>query len=139
MTSIAIVDSGPLLAAANRSDPDHGDCLTVLRETKYRLVIPAMCVAEVSYFLGRRQGAELEARFLQSLEEFDVRAPVSAEWPRIAELVRRYGDFPLGGTDASVISLAERLETDTIITLDHRHFSRVKPRHVKRFTLLPTR
>ena len=138
MTSIAIVDSGPLLAAANRSDPDHGACLSVLRETKY-LVIRAMCVAEVSYFLGRRQGAELEARFLQGLEEFDVRALGAAEWPRIAELVRRYGDFPLGGTDASVISLAERLDTETIITLDHRHFDRVKPRHVKRFTLLPTR
>jgi len=139
MTLIAIVDSGPLLAAANRSDPDHGACLSVLRETKYRLGIPALCVAEVSYFLGRRQGAELEARFLQGLAEFDVRAPGAAEWPRIAELVRRYGDFPLGGTDASVISLAERLETETIITLDHRHFDRVKPRHVKRFTLLPTR
>src|SRR5882672_11483384 len=87
MTSIAIVDSGPLLAAANRSDPDHADCLAVLRETKYRLVIPAMCVAEVSYFLGRRQGAELEARFLQGLEQFDVRAPAAAEWPRIAERV----------------------------------------------------
>jgi predicted nucleic acid-binding protein len=118
MTLIAIVDSGPLLAAANRSDPDHAECLAaVLRETKYRLVIPAMCVAEVSYFLGRRQSAELEARFLQSLEHFDVRAPVAAEWPRIAE----------------------RLETETIITLDHRHFGRVKPRHVKRFTLLPAR
>jgi uncharacterized protein len=57
--------------------------------------------------------------------------------PRIAELVEQYADFPLGGTDASVIALAERLDTATIITLDHRHFAAVAPRHTKAFELLP--
>jgi predicted nucleic acid-binding protein len=96
MTSIAIVDSGPLLAAANRSDPDHADCLAVLRETKYRLVIPAMCVAEVSYFLGRRQGAELEARFLRGLEEFDVRARLRRSGPASLSLSVVMATFPSG-------------------------------------------
>ena len=30
-----------------------------------------------------------------------------------------YADFPLGGVDASVIALAERLDTPTVLTLDH--------------------
>lgn len=139
MISIAVVDSGPLLAAANRSDPDHEVCLDVLRDPGHRLVIPALCVAEVSYLLGRRKGADVEARFLRALEAFDVRSPGPAEWPRIAELVEQYADLPLGGTDASVISLAERLGTDLIVTLDRRHFERVRPRHAKRFRLLPDR
>ena len=32
----------------------------------------------------------------------------------MAELVETYADFPLGGTDASVIALAERYKTDRV-------------------------
>jgi len=56
---------------------------------------------------------------------------------RVAELVHRYDDLPLGTTDASVIALAERLSIDEIATLDHRHVRVVRPRHVDAFTLLP--
>jgi len=55
----------------------------------------------------------------------------------MAELVDQYADFPLGGTDASVVALAERLGAETIVTLDRRHFGQVRPRHVERFRLLP--
>lgn len=63
--------------------------------------------------------------------------PTPADFVRMAELMERYADFPLGGTDASVIALAERLGSDTIITLDRRNFTVVRPRHLERFTLLP--
>jgi predicted nucleic acid-binding protein len=49
----------------------------------------------------------------------------------------RCADLPLGTTDASVIALAERLEVPEVATLDHRHFTVVRPRHTKAFTLLP--
>ena len=39
--------------------------------------------------------------------------------------------------DASVVAIAERLEQDTIATLDRRHFSVVRPLHVDAFTLVP--
>lgn len=100
-------------------------------------MIPALVVAEACYLIGSRMGAEVEASFLRGLEVLDVEAPTSADWPRIAELVREYGDFPLGGTDASVIALAERLDTDVVLTLDHRHFDAVRPRHRATLRLLP--
>jgi predicted nucleic acid-binding protein len=137
MISTAVVDSGPLLAVANIADPDHGRCLEVLEDTSLRLVIPAMCVAEVSYLLGSRHGPSVEARFLRGLEPFHVVAPEAEDWIRMAGLVEQYADFPLGGTDASVVALAERLDTDQIVTLDIRHFSAVAPRHCDRFRLLP--
>lgn len=55
----------------------------------------------------------------------------------MAELAERYADLGLGGTDASVVAIAERLGIDKIATLDRRHFSVVRPRHVEAFTLLP--
>ena len=56
---------------------------------------------------------------------------------RMAELVRTYADFPLGGTDASVIALAERVGAGIVVTLDRRHFTAVKPNHLDAFQLLP--
>ena len=49
----------------------------------------------------------------------------------------RYGDLPLGTTDATVVALAERLGVHEVATLDRRHFSVVRPRHVQALTLLP--
>jgi predicted nucleic acid-binding protein len=96
-----------------------------------------LVVAEVSHLLGRRAGPSSEARFLRELEHLDIEAPAPEDWPRMAELVEQYADFPLGGTDASIVALAERLETDVVITLDHRHFSAVRPRHCEALRLLP--
>jgi hypothetical protein len=96
-----------------------------------------MCVAEACHLLGERLGARVEEQFLRGLVEFDVRAPESEDWVRMANLVRQYADFPLGGTDASVVALAERVGAEIILTLDHRHFAAVRPRHCERFQLLP--
>jgi len=137
MISIAIVDSGPLVAVANQADPDHHASLAALQDPRFHLVIPALCVAEASYLIQSRRGSATEARFLRGLAGFDVQAPRAEEWARIADLVDRYSNFPLGGTDASVVSLAERLRTDVIITLDRRHFGPVRPVHCEHFRLFP--
>ena len=134
---IAVVDSGPLYAAADLDDADHDAVLTALASDDLHLVIPTLVVAEVTYFIGSRLGPTAEARFLTGLADMDVEAPSPSDWHRIGELVEQCGDFPLGGTDASVIALAERLGTPTIVTLDRRHFSAVRPRHCDALTLLP--
>lgn len=51
--------------------------------------------------------------------------------------MRRYVDLPLGGTDASVVALAERLETPVIITLELRHLGAVRSIEGRPFTPLP--
>lgn len=65
------------------------------------------------------------------------RAPHQSDWARIAELTDTYTDLPLGLVDASVITAAERIGVTRIATLDHRHFSVVRPRHIESFTLVP--
>jgi predicted nucleic acid-binding protein len=57
--------------------------------------------------------------------------------PMKAALVDTYADLPLGGTDASVIALAERLGITTVMTLDQRHFRVVRPNHVEALELVP--
>ena len=132
-----IVDADCLYAVLDASDAFHERCLAELQRTDLRLVIPALCVAEVCYLAEQRLGSSVEAGFLKNLTDFDVRAPEPDDWPRIAQLVEQYANFPLGGTDASVVALAERLRTDIVITLDRRHFSAIKPLHAERLRLLP--
>lgn len=60
-----------------------------------------------------------------------------ADWERIRTLVDRYRDLPLGGSDASLVAIAERLNTTSVATLDHRHFRVVKPAHCSAVELVP--
>jgi predicted nucleic acid-binding protein len=134
---LAVVDAGPLYAAADADDEDHEPCRAALSRADLRLVIPALVVAEATYFVGRRLGPRAEAAFLRGLGAFDVEGPASDDFARIAELVESYADFPLGGTDASVVALAERIGAEIVITLDRRHFAAVKPSHCPALQLLP--
>lgn len=137
MATLAIVDTGPIYAAVDRDDRWHRASVEAMQRPEVRLVFPTMAIAEATYLIGTRIGPDVESRFLSSLVSCEVEAPHPDEWKRIAELCEAYADFPLGGTDASVVSLAERLDTDLIITLDRRHFSAVKPIHCDGFRLLP--
>lgn len=137
MTPFVVVDTGALVAGVVRSDPDHAAVRDVLLGGAFEYVIPSMCVAEAGYLIERDLGPASEAMFLEGLVGSLVLSPEGADWHLIAELVRQYADFPLGGTDASVVALCERLDTDLIITLDRRHFHAIRPRHCEFFRLLP--
>ncbi len=56
---------------------------------------------------------------------------------RIAALVASYRDLPLGSVDASIVAVAERLNSDKIATLERRHFSVIRPAHMAAFELVP--
>jgi predicted nucleic acid-binding protein len=103
------------------------------------LVVPAPVLTEVCYLSATRLGADAEASFLESLAtgELHLEGTTTGDLARMADLVRRYADFPLGAADASVVAVAERLRATRIATLDHRHFRAIRPEHVAAFELLP--
>lgn len=45
----------------------------------------------------------------------------------MAELIETYASLPLGGVDAAVIAVAERLDVATVATLNQRDFAVVRP------------
>jgi uncharacterized protein len=102
-------------------------------------VVPALVITEAAYLIAARLGTDAEIRFLGDLAAgaFAVEPVVPADWLRIAELVSRYRDLPLGTVDTSVVATAERLGVTEVATVDRRHFGVVRPRHTKAITLLP--
>ena len=133
-----LVDAGPLYAYIDRDDAHHDTCLALLERHPGPLAVPALVVAEVTYLVGTRLGPDAEVRFLGDLANraFVIVPVADDDWLRIAELVARYRDLPLGTVDASVVAAAERLGITTIATLDRRHFGVVRPAHIAAFELI---
>jgi hypothetical protein len=132
-----IVDTGPLVALLDATDPDHERCAALLSETREARVVPVCVLVDVEYLL--RPWPEALGALLA---DFDTGAfellDLPARWLlRSGELVERYRDLPLGLVDATVIAAAEMLGEAKVATLDHRHFTVVRPAHVPALELLP--
>lgn len=137
-----VCDTGPLVALANVKDEHYvvaNDLFRTLHMTQDEIVLPATVLAEVCYWLNKHGGPEVEASFLDSVADgiFALIELASEDVQRMSELVRTYSSFPLGGTDASVVAVAERLGVQEIATFDRRHFAAITPKSGGHFTLLP--
>jgi predicted nucleic acid-binding protein len=132
-----IVDTGPLVALLDATDPDHERCTALLRATNEPRIVPVCVLVEVEY-LVRPWPQALPAL----LADFDAGAFELLDLPtrwllRSGELVERYRDLPLGLVDATVIAATEMLRETKVATLDHRHFAVVRPAHATALELLP--
>ena len=132
-----IVDTGPLVALLDATDPDHERCAALLRETSEPRVVPVCVLVEVEYLLRPWPQA-----FAALLVDFDSGAFELLDLPtrwlqRSGELVEQYRDLPLGLVDATVITATEMLGETKVATLDRRHFTVVRPSHTDVLELLP--
>jgi predicted nucleic acid-binding protein len=139
---LIVCDTGPLVALSNEGD-DHylvaNDLVRDLFMAGEEIVLPGTVLAEVCYWLNAHGGPEVEAAFLDSVVEgtFQLVELTTDDVERMAGLVRQFSSFPLGGTDASVVAVAERLGVREIATFDRRHFPSITPKDGGHFTLLP--
>ncbi len=138
MSETLVVDTSVVFGALDELDSDHGACVSTL-SSGATIVMPAPVIVELDW-LARSRGRPGATPLLLAavLDGSALVANLDEEdYARVATLVEQYDDLPLSLVDASVIAIAERLEQDTIATLDRRHFSAVKPLHVESFTLVP--
>ncbi|MGQ0480210.1 MAG: type II toxin-antitoxin system VapC family toxin [Pseudonocardia sp.] len=134
------MDTGVLYALADRGDGHHASCVRWLVTESRPLIVPPLVVAEACYLIGKNLGAQAEATFLDAFgpgQSLTLGELLPGDLERMAALVRRYADLGLGGTDAAVISMAERLGVTRVATVDRRHFTVVRPMHADSLTLLP--
>jgi predicted nucleic acid-binding protein len=134
-----VLDTGPLIALADRADRVQTTVDAILRDEPGDLIIPAPVSAEVDFLLGRRLGRAARLAFIDDLAagRFLVACIEPDEYGVIAELERRYKDLDVGLADLSVVVVAARYRTQRLLTFDERHFRAVRPLKGKQFTLLP--
>ena len=134
-----IADTSALLALYNASEPMHERVRAVVEESDGPLVVSPFVIAEIDYLLATRVGVDAEIAVLEELGSGAYVLPQlsAADIAACARIVRAYGDQDIGVADASLVLLAQRYETRTVLTLDHRHFNVLRPLQGKRFVLLP--
>ena len=141
MTAV-IVDSSAILAIFDESYPEHPGIAQVLADAEDLLVVSPMVVAEADYMLASRLGPRAARRFAADIasEAYDLAEWTAADHAAALTIISEQGDDGdyLGIADASNVILADRHRTTRILTLDQRHFRRLRPLWgASHFTLLP--
>jgi hypothetical protein len=135
---VILVDTGIFVSAADRDEPHHADCAELLR-THGDLAVTVSVIPEAAWMIERRLGPAAEARFLTLVTsgQFDLVDLTRDDYRNVIELIGRYADLGLGFVDASIVTVAERLNVITIATLNHRDFVVARPAHCDAFDLIP--
>lgn len=135
---IAVADTGFVVALANKKDPNHLPAYTLYRQIA-KIILPQTTLVESAYLIGKFGGTQAVIHFLTSVpvSRYVPTALHDSDFARIAQLLSAYADTRIDFVDASVMIIAERLQIDTILTLDRRDFSIVRPKHCEALTLLP--
>ena len=83
---MTLVDTGPLVAAANSTDRRHADSVLALNHIRGPRLVPGPVIAETCHLLAREAGARVEAAFLRS---FASRPSMWASAPGPKQIAKR--------------------------------------------------
>ena len=119
------------------TDPDHERCAQLLTTSSEPRIVPVCVLVEVEYLL--RPWPEAFPALVEDVTAgvFELLQLPARSLARAGAMIERYSDLSLGLVDATVIAAAELLRETKVVTLDHRHFSVVRPEHTSSLTLLP--
>jgi uncharacterized protein len=137
---VIIADTSGLYAIFNRRQPEYQAARTAVERDGGPLVLSPLVLAELDYFVLTRLGVAAEQKVLAELRSPAYRlAPFTDDdFHLAAEVAIKYGDMQLGLTDASIVVQAARHKTTRILSLDHKHFTAVRPlTGDDSFTLIP--
>jgi predicted nucleic acid-binding protein len=134
-----IVDTSALLAFFDAGEPDHDAVTAAITDTSDPLVVSPYVVAELDYLVATRHGVQQELDVLAELSggAWDLAPFTADDLRRARDLIERYADQEIGVADASIVVLAASHRTRTILTLDRRHFSVLRPLDGGRFRMVP--
>ncbi|MEB3032563.1 PIN domain-containing protein [[Mycobacterium] nativiensis] len=134
-----IVDTSALLAYFDSAEPDHAAVSRAINDSDEVLVVSPYVVAELDYLVATRVGVDAETAVLRELSggAWELVDFTAADVERAAAVIEKYRDQNIGVADASNVVLAQRYQTRSIATLDHRHFTVLRPLDGGRFTLVP--
>ncbi|MGH7890111.1 MAG: type II toxin-antitoxin system VapC family toxin [Thermodesulfobacteriota bacterium] len=134
-----IADIGPIYALMDRDDSWHGKVKGVIEEKRLELILPSTILPEICYLANKYLGVEAEIGFVRAVAEGEIKVEEVdiKDYRSALKHMETYKELNIGFVDATVIAVAERLETYALLTTDRRHFSQIKTGKGKSFNLLP--
>lgn len=113
-----LLDTGPIVAALDRSEQWHRECAALVAELDAPLVTCEAVIAEACYLLRSMKGAS-EA-VLQNVEQGNFLVPyrITGRAAKLVRLMKKYASQPMDFADACLVDLASELGAGRILTLD---------------------
>ena len=135
--AVVLVDTGPLVAMFDPSDRARESCLTELgRLERRRLVTTLAVVTEATYLLDFSKSAQQAFLTFVASGAVELAELGATLVSKAQSLMAKYADLPMDFADATLVVLAESLDTTTIFTLDRRDFGVYRTGR-RKFRLIP--
>ena len=123
MAGELLLDTGGLVSLLDRSQSFHSEFATFFERWRGPVVSTEAVLTESSHLLAKVPGGP-QACCEFFLEGGAVLVPSSpGSLRRCRELLGSYRDLPMDFADATLVALAEELNTNIVLTTDRRDFS----------------
>ena len=132
-----LLDTGPLVAYVDGSDPAHEMVSRELAGFSGHFWTTAAVVTEAMHLVGHRAGgARAVAGFLVASGTEVVSRLEARDLRDAVELMERYRDTPMDFADATLVLLGQHLGITSIATLDRRGFTTYRQQSGRSFRLI---
>ena len=134
-----IADTSGLIAFFSEFGPQHDAVAAWVQSNDSVMVVSPYVVAEVDYLVATRKGVDAELAALAELSggAYELATMDADDVAAARRVVERYRDLGIGIADASLAVLAQRYRTRTILTLDRKHFTVMRPLDGGVFKIVP--
>jgi predicted nucleic acid-binding protein len=116
--TVAIVDTGPLVALFDRAERHHAWVTERLEELDAPLLVCEPVLAEAMYLLARYPKAQDAILELVHNGALTVAFRVGEHVDGLRKLLRKYGDTPMSLADACIVIMSELHDRHFVLTLD---------------------
>ncbi len=132
-----LLDAGALITLLDRSQRNH-DAFAAFFDGWHGAVVSTEAVlTEASHLLGGAQGGRTACLDFFLAGGATLVPQSRAALGRCRELVERYRNVPMDYADATLVVLAEDLDTDLVFTTDEKDFSIYRIGKRRRFRVAP--
>lgn len=137
MADNLLLDTGALVSLLDRSQRDHQTCVRYFEAWEGSVVSSEAVLTEATHLLGGLPGGRRACLDFFLAGGAVLVPPTSASLRRARELIEQYTNLPMDYADATLVVLAEEIETDLVFTTDRKDFSVYRIRGRQPFRLVP--
>jgi predicted nucleic acid-binding protein len=132
-----LLDTGALIGLLDRSQTVHQSCAAFFRTWMGPIVTTEAVLTEATHLLSDLRGGVAACIAFILRAEVILIPSTDVSLRRCLSLIEKYSDLPMDYADATLVVLAEELNTDVIFTVD-RDFRVYRIRGRKHFRVVPT-
>lgn len=125
------------MALVDRDEKLHADCVAALESWTGPIITTEAVLTETLYLVGPQWRAQKTCLEFLLRGAFQMVPSSLDSLKRVSALMEKYRNVPMDFADATLVALAEELQTDWVFTLDRRGFSTYRMHRNRAFQIVP--